>query len=157
MGDMEYSNSKKNMKLLALTLTVMVILMIGVYAAVRLTNFTDGIRGFRSGEFLNIAQTISDDGWAFSAALANGQNVIFANLSCEDMANFKLESSIGAGEMFLLISHANGNVVGNFNLSTGEVAINSESIDMAVFEPGRIQMQLSFVGAENVHVNVSWR
>jgi len=112
------------------------------------------IRSFRSGTFINMYQSINSDNWLFAVDEASGHNTVFLDLNREDLSNFFLYSNISSGEMILTISH--GEISKSFDLSGGAVELSPEDVDMTLFNPGRIEIQLNLINAVNVSVKARW-
>lgn len=149
--------SKKYTAMLGITISVMMILMLGIHVLSGFTNF--GINFVRSGTFENVQQNIRDRGWTFSADEANGYNIIFVNMTRENLDDFLglvITGRISEGEMQLTILQ--NNTSQSFYLYNHEhqtiTAISN--IDVSIFSYGRFEMRLDFLNATDVLVDIEW-
>ena len=150
MGD----SSKKHVKFLSLTLAAILFLSIGVNLLMRFADLAS-TGSMRSGVFNNTSQGIDSDGWHFYADEANGNSTFFTSLSQSDLDNVLLVSRRLSGKMLLSITQ--GNIHRTFDLSKNEVEMTAKEMDMHMLEPGRVEMRLYFIYAENIDVTVNWQ
>jgi len=145
---------KTHVKWLCATILIMITLGVAVHISMASANFMSLVTGFRSGLFINAHQEIHESGWEFSADEANGSNTLFVNMDRDNLDTFFLRSTIGSGEMMLIIYY--NDISRSIELSPGDIKITAEDVPMSDFMPGRIEMQLSFVNASNVDIRTSW-
>ena len=143
---------KKYTKLLVLTLTLIILLSIGVNVLMHMTSF--GNTGhMRSGNFVNTSQGIDSHGWHFFADEANGHSTFFTNFSQIDLDNLLIENCvIGSGDVELVMTQDATRLV--FDLNNG--AVEMTPADIGTLVPGRVEMRLYYTYAQNVNVNVTW-
>ena len=146
--------SKKYTKLLIFILIGIVLLSIGVNLLMRFTSLGE-ISSIRSGAFANTSQGIDNDGLYFYADEANGHSIFFANLNQEALDKFSLLSRISSGEMILVMKQ--DNIEKKLDLSESSIEVSANDMDLSMFIPGRIEIQLFFINAEVVNVAIGWR
>lgn len=160
--------SQIHIKYLVLTLAIVFLLSVGVNLLMSYAGI-GSIGSSRSGMFTNTSQSISRSGWYFYAEKANGHSTFFADLCREELENIVVESQILKGEVnlvitqediqliYVLISPSKGvRELEHVNHYTKVEPVKKE-IDASEMEPGRIEMRLYFIYAENVDVVLSWR
>ncbi|MCL2544934.1 MAG: hypothetical protein FWE77_03335 [Clostridia bacterium] len=108
-----------------------------------------------SGLFVMKTEGYNNDGWTFAAGRANGHSTVTRDFSREALDSLVVDSSIGGGEMALILSQ--GNISQTIDLSGGELSLSAEELGVSAFSPGRIRMWLEFGNAENVSVKIGWR
>ena len=141
--------SKKKLWIFAIVAVVLV--ASGILLAVILS----GGGSISSGVFIMSSENQNNGSWTFSAGRANGYKSISRNLSQEELGNFVVDSSIGDGEMALILSQ--GEINQTIDLSEGAMKLSAEDMDVNVFIPGQIRIRLEFKNAENLSVKIGWR
>jgi len=145
--------SKKYTSLLILTLIIITSLSVGVNLLINLTGFGN-TGSMRSGIFANTNQGIDSNSWYFFADEANGHSTFYANLNRMELDRLLIESRILSGEMQLVITQDQTRLV--FDLNEYEMKKTAEEINTGMLEPGRIEMRLYFIYAQNIDVIASW-
>jgi len=147
-------NSKKSSK--PLILAVIIILVVtSVLVTVFAVNLTRNGVNQSSGTFIMKIESHTSNSWTFSAQSAQGYSTISRNLSQENLNNLTVNSNIAEGEMLLILSQNEKNQT--INLSEGKTNLTTENIDINMFNPGQISMQLKFNNAKNLSVNINWQ
>jgi hypothetical protein len=146
--------SKRNLKLLILAV-IIILAISSVLITVFVVNLTRNGVDHYSGVFTMKFESHTSNKWSFSARSAQGYSTIFRDLSQEDLNKLSIDSSIGEGEMLLVLSQDENSQT--IDLSEGEMNLSAEDMGMEMFSPGRISMQLKFNDAKNVDVNINWR
>ena len=147
-------NSKKSSK--PLILAVIIILVVtSVLVTVFAVNLTRNGVNQSSGTFIMKIESHTSNSWTFSAQSAQGYSTISRNLSQENLNNLTVNSNIAEGEMLLILSQNEKNQT--INLSEGKTNLTTENIDINMFNPGQISIQLKFNNAKNLSVNINWQ
>ena len=147
-------NSKKSLNPLILAV-IIVLVVASVLVTVFAVNLTRNGVNQSSGIFIMKIESHTSNSWTFSAQSAQGYSTISRNLSQENLNNLTVNSNIAEGEMLLILSQNEKNQI--INLSEGKTNLTTENIDIDMFNPGQISMQLKFNNAKNLSVNINWQ
>jgi len=147
-------NSKKSLSPVILAV-IIVLVVTSVLVTVFAVNLTRNGVNQSSGIFIMKIESHTSNSWTFSAQSAQGYSTISRNLSQENLNNLTVNSNIAEGEMLLILSQNEKNQT--INLSEGKTNLTTENIDIDMFNPGQISMQLKFNNAKNLSVNINWQ
>jgi len=156
--DSKFNLPSRHIKLFAIALSAMVALTLIVHVMADYTRF--GIAFVRSGNFVNIEQSISANSLTFSAHSANGHNTFFVTIPQGDLSeflNFALSSKISDGEVYLIISQRGiSRQITLHNNELNTLFLSSFDIDTSSFSYGLFEIRLNFVESIEVFVNIEW-
>jgi len=144
----------RHTKLLVLTVAVMLVFLMCVYAYISFSNFGRRTFGVAFGTFINAQHAFNDYYWSFSAGEADGYIEVFVDFDWEVIDNLLLKSSLSSGAMTLVIATGETNQL--FDLSNDSVTVTSADYTASWVNSDKIEMRVDFVRAEDVFIYICW-